>query len=706
MSAAETAGRKVRFGVFELNPQTGELCKSGLRIRLQEQPLRVLITLLERPGELVTREELQKKLWPEDTFVDFDQGLGTAIRKLREALADTADNPRFIETLPRRGFRFIAPVNGNRAAAEAGLAAPSITSEPPATQRSSRRSGLMLAGVLLGAGALAFLLRPSLPSPRILRVTQITSDGRPKLPLMVTGGGRLYFTERISGHYTAVASSAAGGDAVPIQAPFQDVQVLGVSRDGSELLLKKFTIDDQEEPIWAVPVLGGPPRRIGDLEGIEAAWSPDGQEILYIKADDPHLYLAKSDGTGSRSLAEVPGNPYDIHWSPDGRRISVSVDDRWRSNMLWEVSVDGTNLHPVLPGWHFRGASSNGRWTFDGKYLLFDSFRGGPDNIWAIPEKAGFFSKGRQRPTQLTTGPLDVEAPVPSEDGKRIFVIGRKKYARLRRYDSRSGTWELFLNGISAEHVDFSRDGEWVAYVSYPDANLFRSKVDGSQKLQLSVPPTQAAMPRISPDGKTVAYMGRIPGESWHIRLAPFAGGASRRLTSGDFDEREPTWSPDGRSLAFCRYESPTGPCKIELFDMTSKQISFLPPLAEPYYPRWSPDGRYIAATDGFQKIVRFDLRARKWEVLFTDPVKHLYEPSWSHDGRSIYFENVAENAEGYYRFRMQDHKVEKIVSFDRGTRHVVGIIGGWHALTPDESLISLLDDETPEIYALEWNAP
>ena len=706
MSGTETAGRKVRFGVFELDPKTGELRKDGLRTRLQEQPFRVLVSLIERPGELVTREELRKKLWPDDTFVDFDQGLGTAIRKLREALGDSADNPRFIETLPRRGFRFIAPVNGYAGAAAAGPAVPSQTLGPSTRQKSFPRSGFMVAGGLLGMGLLAFLLRPSLPAPRILRTIQMTNDGRPKLPFMATGGGRLFFTEYVGGNYRAVALSAAGGEVVPIPTPFQDAQILGISKDGSELLLKKFTVDDQDEPIWAVPAMGGPPRRIGDLEGIEAAWSPDGQEILYIKAGDLHLYIAKGDGTGSRTLVKVPGNPYYIHWSPDGRRISVSLDDEWESNTLWEVSADGSNLHPVLPGWHFRGASSNGRWTFDEKYLLFDSFRGGPDNIWAIPEKAGFFYKGRKQPTQLTTGPLDVEAPVPSEDGTRIFVIGRKKFARLQRYDSKSGTWKPFLKGISAEHVSFSKDGEWAAYISYPDANLFRSRVDGSQKLQLTVPPVQAAMPRISPDGKTVAYMARTPGKNWQIRLIPFAGGASRRLTSGEFDEREPTWSPDSRSLVFCRYESLMGPCTIELVDLETRRISSLPLLADPYYPRWSPDGRYIAATESFQEIVRFDLETRKWEVLLKDADKHLYEPSWSRDGQSIYFVDYSVNAMGYFRLRIRDRKIDKIVGFEKRANCVVGIIGGWHALTPDESLLTLLDNETPEIYALEWNAP
>lgn len=295
---------------------------------------------------------------------------------------------------------------------------------------------------------------------------------------------------------------------------------------------------------------------------------------------------------------------------------------------------------------------------------------------------------------------------MPSEDGKRIFVIGGKIRPELERYDSKSKTWRPFLSGIPAEHISFSKDGQWVAYVSYPDATLFRSKVDGNQKLQLTVSPLQAAMPRISPDGKTIACMARAPGKPWRIWLIPFAGGGSRQLTFGDSEDAEPTWSPDGRSLAFSRTE-PSGTCTIELFDMKTGQISSLPPLAGAYYPRWSPDGRYIAATDEFQRVVLFDLRTRKWKVLVTDPEKHLYEPSWSHDGRSIYFVNYSANREGYYRFRIRDGKIGKVVGSEGvNLQNIIGITGGWHGLTPDDSLLTLFDNETPEIYALEWNAP
>ena len=112
------ASRVLQFGTFEVDLRAGDLRKSGARIRLQEQPFQILTMLLEKPGEVITREELQQKLWPADTFVDFDDGLNTAIKKLRDTLGDSADSPRFIETLPRRGYRFIYPVNGARAPAD------------------------------------------------------------------------------------------------------------------------------------------------------------------------------------------------------------------------------------------------------------------------------------------------------------------------------------------------------------------------------------------------------------------------------------------------------------------------------------------------------------------------------------------------------------------------------------------------------------
>src|SRR3981189_120294 len=152
--ASEVPSSKIqRFGVFEVDLRSGELRKQGVRIKLQEQPFHVLTVLLQRPGEVVTREELRNQNWPADTFVDFDNSLNTAINKLREALGDAADNPRFIETLPRRGYRFIAPVTEIE-----GTTRGAATSVSMAAPTRSRKIVMTVAVVIVAAGISGGLL--------------------------------------------------------------------------------------------------------------------------------------------------------------------------------------------------------------------------------------------------------------------------------------------------------------------------------------------------------------------------------------------------------------------------------------------------------------------------------------------------------------------------------------------------------------------
>src|SRR5580704_6640668 len=187
MAASSQLTPGYRFGSFVLDPGSGELRRNGTRLKLQEQPFQVLLKLLERPGNLVTREELHSALWPADTFVDFDTGLNSAIKRLREALGDSADVPRFIETVPRRGYRFIAPING-APAQEAAVAA------KPARLFSPARVAAALLALLLAASAGAFVvwLRSPLSPPQITGSTQLTWDGLAKENLR-TDGKSLFF---------------------------------------------------------------------------------------------------------------------------------------------------------------------------------------------------------------------------------------------------------------------------------------------------------------------------------------------------------------------------------------------------------------------------------------------------------------------------------------------------------------------------------
>src|SRR5271165_471131 len=220
--------RVLRFGLFEADFKIGELRKNGLRIKVQDQPFQVLAMLLEKPGGIVTREELQRRLWPADTFVDFDHSLNSAIKKLREALGDQAENPRFIETLHRRGYRFVAPVEGHMDASEPQSDGAPGKASREAVEELVRRGAprwVKIAGAvaaLLAVGGIVTRSVSTSPAPRVLNYTQLTKDGADKInvvsigsirPPIVTDGSRLYFTELQRGASCVIGQvSVTGGE--------------------------------------------------------------------------------------------------------------------------------------------------------------------------------------------------------------------------------------------------------------------------------------------------------------------------------------------------------------------------------------------------------------------------------------------------------------------------------------------------------------
>ena len=602
---------------------------------------------------------------------------------------------------------------------DSGRSAGSVTiawaGEPPV--RKWRRWVATLAGVIaIVAASLLYLITRPLPPPRVLRTVQITSDGRDKGPPL-TDGTRLYFSESVGGRTVLAQVSITGGETVLIPTPFQNAFPLDVSPTGSELLVGSYTdMGAPESLLWILPALGGSPRRFGDVVAHDGAWSPDGREIAY--ANGATLYLAKNDGAESRKLATVDGLPSRIRWSPDGRALRFTLSEPNRhSSSLWEVKSDGTNLHPLLPGWSTPSSERNGIWTPDGKYFLFSSSHGGTygldtmyvtANIWAIRESSGFFQRSAPQPTQLTAGPMNTGSTRPSKDGKRLFITGWQERGQLVRYDGKSHQFVPYLSGISAEGLGFSRDGEWVAYVTLPDGTLWRSKVDGSQRLQLSFPPMQAALARWSPDGKRIAFMARVPGKPWKISLVSAEGGSPEQLLPGERNEAIPAWSPDGNLLAFggAPFDegATSGAMAVHVLDMRTRQVSTLPGSEGLFAPFWSPNGRYISAQPQAQwrKLMLFDFKTQKWAELVDMDV---YYPTWSHDGEYIYFDTPLRDNPAIFRIRVSDHKVEQLVSL-KDFRLAGGLVGAWFGLAPDDSPLLLRNVGTQEIYALDWDAP
>jgi eukaryotic-like serine/threonine-protein kinase len=368
--------------------------------------------------------------------------------------------------------------------------------------------------VVACAGLLAVWLRTPLPPPRLLGSKQITNDGLPKGGL-VTDGSRIYFTENPPTRYSIALVSSGGGEVAAVDVPLANPIVADISSEQSELLIAQSS--PGESPMWSLPVPAGSPRRLGAMTAHDAAWAPNGK-LVFAKGND--FYIAEHDGANPRKFATAPGFPSIARFSPDGTHFRFAVADLVNNtSAIWDANADGSNMHALFPGWNRPPVECCGRWTSDGKYYVFQSTREGASNIWIVPERLGFWRKSSPDPVQLTTGPLQFGDALPSKFGKKLFVVGIQRRAELVRYDSKSGDFVPYLGGISAGDLDFSRDGQWITYVSYPDNTLWRSRPDGSARLQLTYPPMRAALAHWSPDGKQIAFSGADPGRPWKVYL-------------------------------------------------------------------------------------------------------------------------------------------------------------------------------------------
>jgi Tol biopolymer transport system component len=418
---------------------------------------------------------------------------------------------------------------------------------------------------------------------------------------------------------------------------------------------------------------------------------------MIVYADGSNLYLAKSDGSEPHKLFTAPNRAYRPAWSPDGKVIRfTSGTSNGSLGELWQVDVDGKDPHPLLPGWHTPPRECCGRWTADGKYFVFQS-RG---NIWARAEQGSWFRKTNVEPFQLASGPMDFFSPLPSKDGKKLFVVGALARGELTRYDTKSATFAPFLSGISVDGVSFSKDGEWVAYVSYPHTTLWKSKSDGSQRIQLTYPPLTPELPTWSPDGKQIVFYGHLPGTKTKLYIVAADGGTPRELLPEDpLEAWDATWSADGTRIAFGG--APSNPnSAIRILDLGTHQISTLPGSKGLFSPRWSPDGRYLIAMPFASRgLMLFDFVSRKWEEIAQFSPAF---PNWSKNGDYVYFLHGADHP-SVMRIRIRDRKIEEVA--DLKNFRQTGYWSTWLGLAPDDSPLLLRDTGTQDVYALDWQA-
>jgi dipeptidyl aminopeptidase/acylaminoacyl peptidase len=242
--------------------------------------------------------------------------------------------------------------------------------------------------------------------------------------------------------------------------------------------------------------------------------------------------------------------------------------------------------------------------------------------------------------------------------------------------------------------------------VTTPGGTLWRSRADGSERIELTVPPMRVSLPRWSPDGNSIAFLGEAaPGKPFKIYLISGAGGNAVELLPGEGGQGEPSWSPDGDFLAFAPlfWQEPNVKPSVRLLNLRTRQVSTVSGSEGLYSPRWSPDGRKMAAltADRETALVLLDLETHTRVKLHG----RVAYPNWSRDGNYIYFDDPYSDEPALYRLRIGDGSVEKIATLDP-SRLNWAIVGKWTGLTPDDSPMVLRDTSLEEIYALDWKAP
>jgi eukaryotic-like serine/threonine-protein kinase len=570
------------------------------------------------------------------------------------------------------------------------------------THRSKAWKTVPVAIVILVAAAIVvwWLSRP-LPPPRIIKTAQITRDGVPK-DAILTDGARIYISEFFGAKHSLLQASVSGGETSPLPNSFSNPFLKALSPDNSRLLLTEASnpmILDQA--IWALPLPSGTPRRIGNILAHDGVWSADGKQLAFCSGSE--VWLSDADGNTPHRLVNLPGVALQPQFSPDSSHLRFTVaDSKTNSLSLWDVQSDGKNLHPLFPGQQNDSQVCCGFWIPDGRYYFFVGIANSNSQLYAIREQSGFLRK-RSGPYQLTQGPMLFDFGAPTPDGKKILVDAAIPRSELVRYDKASREFVPFMSGISAEQVDFSRDGKWVAYVSDSDSSLWRSRLDGSERLQLTFPPVIPFLPRWSPDGTRIVYTETQTGRPWKNFIISAQGGQPTEAYAENDYQVDPTWSADGQQIVYGRpaFIPASAPVfDIRMLDLAAKKVTVLPGSQNLYSPRWSPDGQYILGCSADNtKLFLYNVKTKRWSDWLTVSGM-LTAPAWSRDSKYVYFENIAGEKPGYRRVRVGEHRSEFLVDIQNLHR------SWWTGITPDNVPLFVRDVSTDEIYALEVELP
>jgi Tol biopolymer transport system component/DNA-binding winged helix-turn-helix (wHTH) protein len=578
----ENVPNRLKFGPFRADLRTRELWKEGIRLKLAGQPFQVLEILLKNPGELVTRDELKERMWPGDTFVDFSHGLNAAVNKLREALNDSAENPKYIETLPRRGYRFIGEVEPEIAAAAPAAVTVAVEAPPaipppvtipeaippaaPPARRRWVRPIVLFAGfgfVAMVLGTLIFLLRAlenhqdgqnagvaPLRAASLARIPDALTDPAFSPDGTELAVRRLGRSPATSGIFT---KRVDGGDLRQLTHQATDC-CPAYSPEGKSIAFSRM--GDGKFEIVVVPSDGGAERivysRPSRSDRGEVAWTPDGKSLLFsenFRSGTNSILSLALDSLQTKRVTNPPPGQVDRMpvYSPDGQYLAFVRSDNQEFQNIYVQTTDRSARKLTSTPTRVLGPPA---WSADSQSIIFSSPEERGPQLWRVPISGGAL------PTPIGEAGTNAWHPTVARRGYRLAYQQNAVMASLWKLDlaiggSESGRGLLTRSEGRNEAPQMSPDGKRLVFMSDRSGSMeiWVSGADGSNPVQLSAL-GKAGTPRWSPDSKWIAFDSDARGRG-AIYVVNIDGGEPRALVQDDFENRVPSWSHDGQWIYF-----------------------------------------------------------------------------------------------------------------------------------------------------------
>jgi serine/threonine protein kinase len=561
-------------------------------------------------------------------------------------------------------------------------------SRPPLEEK--RMLGYVAAAVVAMILLVFAIKAAKSPGATSLDSTQLTFSTEPKEGPLFTDGARIYLTSR--GVPSEMAAS--GGPLVPLHILGGGIFLLDILPDGSQALGLKPDPDDQlgRGTIWTASMLGGEPRKLTDHLALLARWSPDGRAVVF--SDRSSLYRIDVDGQNLRKIWDAPADLTALSFSSDGAQLSVTVGTSDpATHRLWSVSADGQDAHPLRLDWPANANQYFGQWTPDGRHFVFSSDREDRPNLYELATPPWFAFWRKPTAVRITGNQLPILAAAPMRDSRGLFVLGRTDEGAMRAYDPRSRKLLPYLDDLSMIEFVISPDRQWMAYSEYPSRHLWKSRLDGSERVQLTN--SYGLMQQWSPDGKWLAY------SDWgNVYLVSAEGGPPQKLTPDGADGVAPSWFPDGKSIAFNNFPDPNKPFRIHVLNLATRRISDMPGADRYYVPSWSPNGKYmVAMAQNPSRMVLYSAQTKTWKDLRTFDVPWGYWV-WANDSKSIYM-GQTQGENGIYQLTVPEGEWKQLCGLE-GVNDPQSL-DSFMSLTPDGQPAIMSRTGVGQIYSLRW---